>query len=621
METVRSVTRSIKTWGVSATVVVMTALTPALAAPPDALSKTPQGAQFVMIVPSMSEFSGKIAMINQNLGIDSPELGDALSSFKAEIGIKQGLNDAGSAMVIIQDLATAIETNEEPDILIVLPVTDYQAFVSNFQAEGAAPAGEGTTEITMPDGQSGFVMESGGYAIMGNNAEALANYAPIGKVEALTGRIGEQGKSYLEKCDAAVYLDVKAMAPMLASKLEEQVAEMKDNFQQMAEMGMADEASLKSMDAASSMYASAGKAILEGADGLVMALDISDHGIGLTYAGQFQPESKVMQYLPGSNTSVASTLARLPQGSYIAAMAFNAEAFDVTKLADAVFAAFPEDDPQMAVYRKAQPLMGQMQQVACVFYTPDPAAMMSGTGMVNVLQTVKVKDPDTYMAKAKQYMKELNGTTIPMAMPMAQGGEAPSMKYITSYTDNALQLDGVQIDQYSMQMQMPQEMMMQMGPAAGMMQMFSNFTGYATMFDGHYIASTTLDQQLMAKGLAAAKNGDGIGSGDTVADVREKAVPEGAIGEGYLSISGLIDTLAPMAMMFGMPPVEAPENLPPIAAGLGMQDNSVALRLYVPNDTTKFIIDTAKDIQSQMMMGPQGPAQQQPGQGAPPPPF
>lgn len=164
---------------------------------------------------------------------------------------------------------------------------------------------------------------------------------------------------------------------------------------------------------------------------------------------------------------------------------------------------------------------------------------------------------------------------------------------------------------------------MQMGPAAGFMTMFTNFTGYATQADGYYLASTTLDQQLMAKGLATGKTGDGMGAGDTLAQVREKAIPDGAVAEVYISLGGIAETVGPMAMMFGMPPIEVPQDLPPVAMGLGLNGTSAAGRLYVPNDTTRFIIGTVKDIQSQMMGGPgapRGPGQPQ-GPGAPPPPF
>ena len=76
-----------------------------------------------------------------------------------------------------------------------------------------------------------------------------------------------------------------------------------------------------------------------------------------------------------------------------------------------------------------------------------------------------------------------------------------------------------------------------------------------------------------------------------------------------------------MAAMFGMPAVQAPADLPPVAAGLGIQGNSSAARLYVPNETTKFIIDTIKDVQAQMMGGMGGPGGPPQGGGAPPPPF
>jgi hypothetical protein len=380
---------------------------------------------------------------------------------------------------------------------------------------------------------------------------------------------------------------------------------------------------LETMQVMMTLYATAGKAIVNSADGFVAALDISEHGIGITDAIQFKPDSPVLKYLPGGGAGTSSILARLPKGPYIAAGAYDAQSLAFSELMEAVMAELPEGKAEFDVYRKAMPLVKQIQQYAGVFYTPDPNALMTGSGALNMIQTYKVNDSAAYLKQTKEYISGMNGVSIPVAMPGSEG-EPAAMTYTTSYTDNALQLDGVQVDQYSMQVQMPPQMMMQMGPAAGMMQMFTNFSGYATEADGHYLASTTLDQQLITSGLATGKSGDGMGTGDALAEVREKAVPPGGAAELYISFAGIIDTVGPMAAMFGMPAIQAPEDLPPVAMGLGIKGNSSAARFYVPNETTKFIIDTVKDVQAQMMGGPGGPGGpggQQPGEGAPPPPF
>jgi hypothetical protein len=625
MQHVRNVVSGFKTCVAVASVTYMVAVQGVNADVPVALSQAPEGAQLVAIIPSMSELSGKLAMLNQTLGIDQDEMTDALGAFKAEVGIGDGLDDAGSALFVVQDLATAIQAEEEPDVLMILPVTDYAAFVASFQAEGAAPAGAGVTELVLPDGQAGFAKESGGYAVLGNSEQAVADYTPGGDADAVGSRVGELGQHYLAGCDAAIYIDLEALAPTLITAIDEGITEALASFEQVAEMGMMQESDLETMRAMMTLYATAGKAIVGSSQGFVVALDINEHGIGITDSIQFKADSPVMKYLPGGGSGTASILARLPKGSYIVAGAYDAKSLAFSDLFEAAMAVLPEDNPQADLYRKCMPLVKQVQQYAGVFYTPDPNALMTGTGALNVLQTYKVDDSASFMTQAKDYISDMNGMSIPMAVPgVGADGEEAAMTYTTSYTDNALQLDGVQVDQYSMQVQMPQQMMMQMGPMAGMMQMFTNFNGYATEDDGHYISSTTLDQQLISKGLASGKTGDGMGADDKLAEVREKAIPPGAAAEAYLSFAGIIETVGPMAMMFGMPAIEAPQDLAPVAVGLGIQGNSSAARFYVPNETIKFIIDTVKDVQTQMMPGPGGPAEQeaQPyGEGAPPPPF
>ncbi len=623
MQQVQKVVHRIKSCVVVASVTVLTAVQGVTADVPAALSQAPQGAQLVVIIPSMSNLSGKLAMLNQTLGIDEEEMADVLGAFKAEVGIGDGLDDAGSALLVIGDLASTIDTAEKLDLMLILPVTDYPAFIASFQEEGAAPAGEGVTAVTLPDGQAGFARESGGYAILGGTEQAVTDYTPGGDANAIGSRVGQLGQQYLGSCDAAAYLDLEALAPVLAKKIDEGIAKALVEFDQAAQGGMMNASDIETMQTMLALYATAGKAIVGSAQGIAITLDINEHGVGITDSIQFKPDSLVMKYLPGGGDGTASILARLPKGSFIAAGAYDAKALAVSELLESVMAVLPADNAQTELYRKAIPLAKQIQQYAGVFYTPAPNALMTGTGALNMLQTYKVQDSATYLTQTKEYITSLNGTSIPMAVPAAQGEEL-AMTYTTSYTDNALQLDGVQIDQYSINVQMPQQMMMQMGPAAGIIQMFTNFNGYATEADGYYLASTTLDQQLIAKGLATGKTADGMGTDDSLAQVREKAIPEGAAAEFYLSFAGIIETVGPMAAMFGMPAVEAPADLPPVAFGLGIQGNSTAARFYVPNETTKFIISTAKDVQAQMMggqAGPDDPNAQPYDDGAPPPPF
>jgi hypothetical protein len=230
MQAIGSVVSHVKLWAVTATVAAVAVVQPLFAEVPAALSQAPQDAQLVFIVPSMSQFSGKLAMLNQNLGLDIPELADALGTFKAETGIGDGMNDTGSAMLVIHDLATAIDTGEEPDILLILPVTDYAAFVAGFQEEGAAPAGAGVTQVTMPDGQAGFARESGGYAILGNKEDAVANFTPGGDAGVIGGRVGSLGAKSLSESDAAVYIDLEALAPSLMPKIDQALAEFNTNM-------------------------------------------------------------------------------------------------------------------------------------------------------------------------------------------------------------------------------------------------------------------------------------------------------------------------------------------------------------------------------------------------------
>ena len=77
--------------------------------------------------------------------------------------------------------------------------------------------------------------------------------------------------------------------------------------------------------------------------------------------------------------------------------------------------------------------------------------------------------------------------------------------------------------------------------------------------------------------------------------VAEK-LPAGRAMEGFIGVKGLLDTLLPMAAMFGGAPlkVEIPEKLPPIAGGLAMGDRQMQATFYIPADVIKTGGDIAK---------------------------
>jgi hypothetical protein len=239
-------------------------------------------------------------------------------------------------------------------------------------------------------------------------------------------------------------------------------------------------------------------------------------------------------------------------------------------------------------------------------YPPDMAAMMAGS-LLNVVTIYKATDGQKLIDANKTYITSLNNLAANNA---AGGGEQMSVS--SSYTDNAMQIEGVQIDQYSYALTMPPAMMQQMGPAA----MFgaTGASGYVARKDNMVVLTTSLDAQMITKGIKTLGAGNGLGSAGAIANMRAAAVPPNAFLEFYLSPAGI----ATMASNFGIQVPQLPADIAPLVHGLARQDNALVGRTYVTFDTVRAVKVAVEDFQAAMMQNqgaPGGPG----GPGGPPP--
>jgi hypothetical protein len=117
----------------------------------------------------------------------------------------------------------------------------------------------------------------------------------------------------------------------------------------------------------------------------------------------------------------------------------------------------------------------------------------------------------------------------------------------------------------------------------------------------------TPDAQLLRETLAGLGRGNGLGSDGPIEQTRSTALPGQETLEAYLSVPGLIGTVNAFMAMMGQQPIEAPQDLPPLALGYGIEDHGISMRLYVPTKVIRFCKDTATNIMGMMGGGQQGP--------------
>ncbi|MEO1236518.1 MAG: hypothetical protein AAFX76_06995 [Planctomycetota bacterium] len=570
-----------------------------------AMDQAGAGAEVVVVIPSMSGLSEKIAAFAADTGIDAvaPELADGMGAFKRQMGWLEGVDDDGSVVVAVTGIAEAIEGEvnnaadaQEPTAVLLVPVTDYDKFVAQLGGDAAAQ----TTAInfTSPDGvtDTGYAKKSGAYAVLSNTLETVQNYAPANRGQAAADAFGDLVTGYLSGGDSLVYIDVAAMADALNLALDK--AEQEARAQMNGPDSQIPAAFASTVNAALELYLQSARDFVDGTDKSLLSLSFNDTGLGLTASNQMKDGSTLAGYFkPDAERhapdGAAKILSRLPDQPYIYASAIDATAFGLAPLFDRLEAALG-DDGEAGLLTLYLDTIGQFKQtngVASVFYAPQPAAMMAG-GFATTLTVYDVDDADAFVAAQRATFDKLAQTTIPLPATEPDGPEQ-SISFTTQYTEKALVIEGTDVHQFQVNTVLPPAMMQQLGPMA-MVMGNAGTGGYIAAKDNRVLVTTVTDPQLITRGLQAVGETDGIGSAGPVAQLRDSALPPNPSGELYLSVAGIAETVNPFLPMFapGSQPLVVPADLPPLAMGGASDGQSIALRLFVPEALVKFGLDT-----------------------------
>ena len=584
----------------AATAVTLVAGLPASAQPvPVLLDTASEGAEIVVAVPSMSQLSEELAGFASAAGIDTlaPEMADALGALKQEMGWAEGIDDDGAMLMVIDGLSEAItaELNNTPDqpkpqIVMLVPVADYDAFVKQFGGDPAVPG----TALVFPRGDDGYAKALDGYAVLGDAQEAVAAYTAGGRGNIMTQALGDLAARGLNDSDAMIYLDVAGMAPALEMAIREGMKEMRAQMnRQAAEMPGGLGGLLDTMIGA---YEDIALTLVQGTDKYLVTADFSDAGVALGGAVRLKEGSELASYFKptdqqGDGSAVGGLLASLPENPYIFAGGFDADALDADKLVDKFSALFGGEDGDAGVMTAALESMKVLKHVngyASVFYAPELASM---SGFFTSLTVYDVDDPAAFIATQRTYLEKLNTTT--MTLPAMQPGAAPGeMSFKTEFVEKDLVIDGVEVHRFKVNTVLPPEMMQQFGPMAALMGNAGS-GGYMAVKEGKVLMTTVTDPQLITRGLKAVNQDTGLGAGGHIAQLRADALPDNPAMELYLSIDGIARTANQFAFFFpGGQPVEVPDNLPPIATGMSTDGEGVGAQTFVPAELVKFGIDT-----------------------------
>ena len=98
------------------------------------MEQVPSDALMVLKVKNLGATSAKLGKFLQDLGVAGlqPGLDDPLKFLQDKANIQQGLNKDGDLAFVYRDSATS-GAPDDKSVMMLIPVSDYKAFVGNFK--------------------------------------------------------------------------------------------------------------------------------------------------------------------------------------------------------------------------------------------------------------------------------------------------------------------------------------------------------------------------------------------------------------------------------------------------------------------------------------------------------
>lgn len=540
---------------------------PALAGTPAALNHVPADTQAVVVVPNLGEMLNDISTINALLGEQGEPMVMMVTSM---IRGMPGIHLNGSLAVVME----IEEGEEEPDGIILLPVSDFAAL-----SEGM-PSNEGLFEMPMDGNVLYFRDAGGGYAVMGDDDGMVRSYdASGGNLKAHSALLGKSGGRIAESNDIFVYVNFEAFADEIAEGMEELEAEG-----EMVEM-------MGGAEAAAGFDAFLGAIQTIANDGSSFAMGFNfDEELGFAFdAGlQFKDGSTSASYLQNEGNA-GKYFNNVPAMDYFIASAFDLSGDGIQKLMTQYIEMIEQFDTtgmmkQMGMGPLVTGLKGGIEVVGA-------SENIMGGLLNNTLYYMEVDDAD-------KYIDAIRGMYTGMTENMAQLAEV-GVAVNASMDEDPTTINGVDAYGYNFSMDMTglDGMAGGMGgpnPAMIMQMVFGaegGPSGYMAKAGNGLVTTMSKDAEFFSMAAAAA-NGENTMMGNKSIAQTASMLPDNRIMETYLGADHLVNVAGPMLMMFGLiPEFEPMDPLPPVGMGMTADGGGFLFRMVVPMQTVGSIME------------------------------
>jgi hypothetical protein len=490
----------------------------------------------------------------------------------------------------------------DPNILLLVPVSDYKAFLSNWP--GAQADGE-ITQVTLGDNkaQAAYAANWGQYAAISPTKEAVSAKPASGL------NLPSTTAKELAAKDAIFYINIAAMRPLILPQFQQgrdlMMAEMDRSLRQepaIAKMG-------PFIKALMTQVFSFGEAFINETQGASIGMALVPEGINTTMMAEFEPGSNLAQTISSLKNTDAPLLEGLPAAKYmfyggaISDPQVNSKIIGdiVDPMLKELLAIGPEMAPAQDYVDAVKAMAGATKGQS--FGLVAPGGML---GAEPILQGIAIYNGDPKiigdaLRKAGEAETKLMEA---LNMPGASG-----MK--PTFTPNAKSIDGVDFNSMTIKPEMNAQDPIAMQQAQ-IMSMIYGSQG-AVVLSGavgdHLLLCTGVPDALISQAIASTKtDATPLALTDGVKAVSAQ-LPKQRIGVMYWDVGTTVTTALTYAKNFGLRiPVQLPPELPPVGIAVGTDGNAVRIDSHVSTMMLQSLIAGAMQAQMQMNGGAPGGA-------------
>lgn len=543
------------------------------------ITSVPDNAILMVKVNNLEQTSRKLGVLFQDWGVAAfnPALADPLVAMEGMANLQQGLNRAGEGALIMVNPMAAPGGQGAPTI-IMLPVSDYDAFIKNFpdaQADGDL------TMITMPvNNNTAYVAKWGGFAAVSENRMLVSRPPKATKFTGLNAK-EMQGR------DIIAYVNFAGFRAQAAGGL---------SFGRGMAIGQVDQQMQQKPEQAK--YAPVAVAALNqlfnGLDHLVnetqamtLGVDLSQAGMQFTYMAEFVPESYLAKMATAWKPQEMKLTAGLPEAKYFMAGGMAFDNATLGQLIDDI--TNPIREEAAAIGEPGKPLVGYIDAVKTSVTSTSSQSWGVSTGRGEVGAgplfdfLVVTRGDVEKLVPAQRELARYQDEFMKVMQPQGQVGATTQIK------ESAKTVAGVSFDQMTTSFTGGNPN----APDRKMMEMFYGKDGF-TMFLGKVDAKTLLsisaqpDAQVQ-QAISAAKAGtDPLASNAQVKETSAK-LPQNPTFVAYMFPDQVMTLASRVSQAVGGMPLQTklPENMQPIVLSGNTEQTAVKINVYVPSSVVK----------------------------------